>query len=126
MSAKKAIRQTIRETRLPRPLFLACVLAVALSLLVRSVMHEAAWPKVRGTVQETRVVADPIGSKRIMWKAEYRVVYSVAGREYSVWADSGVRDEGKTVVQAEIPKGIPPCWVRYNPRRPEGAVANCR
>jgi len=125
MTVKKAIGQT----KLPRPLFFVCVVAVALSLLLRSVIHEATWLRVQGMVQETRVVADPGIQTNwggpVTWKAEYRVVYSVAGREYAVWTDSGIRQDGKTLAQLQIPKPPPSCWVRYDPKRPETSFANC-
>jgi hypothetical protein len=63
---------------------------------------------------------------QLTWKAEYRVVYSIAGREYAVWADSGIREDSKAFAQLRIPKPLPSCSVQYDPKRPEVSVANCR
>jgi hypothetical protein len=124
------VKEAIRRTKLPRPLLLTCVLAVALSLLLRSAIHEASWPRVQGSVEETRVVANSgiqtNWGGQLTWKVEYRVVYTVAAREYAVWADSGIRDDSKAVAQLKIPAPLPSCWVRYNPKQPEGSVADCR
>jgi hypothetical protein len=123
------VKKAISQTKLPRPLFLACILVVALSLLLRSVIHEGNWLRVRGGVQETRIVPVPgvqtNWGGQITWKAEYRVVYSVAGRDYAVWADSGIREDSRDFAELSIPNPLPPCWVRYNPRRPGASVASC-
>ncbi len=108
----------------------AFVLVVAL-FLWRSVVHEAYWPRVQGTIQDTRVVPDHVNEAtvrggQLIWKAEYRVAYSVASREYAVWADSGIREESKTFAQLRIPKPLPSCAVQYDPRKPAVSVAKCR
>ena len=92
-------------------------------------MNGAEWVTAQGTIQDTRVVPyNALETKwgtQLTWIAEYRVVYSVGGREYSVWADSGIRGESKPEVQLRLPQFLPTCRVRYNPKEPESAVAHC-
>jgi hypothetical protein len=107
----------------------ACALVVALfALLHRGTVK---WPLVQGDIQDTRIVADhAIQTKwggELTWKAEYRVVYFAAGREYALWADSGIRGESEAGVRLALPKSPPSCRVQYNPKRPEeSGAAHCR
>jgi hypothetical protein len=84
----------------------------------------------RGNIQGTRIVADhALQTKwggQLTWRAEYRVVYSVAGREYVVWADSGVRAADEAGVRLALPQSSQSCRVQYNPKKPEASVADCR
>jgi len=109
---------------------IACTLVVALLTFLQRGSGEVKWPLVHGTVQDTRIVADrALQTKwggQITWKAEYKVAYSVAGREYVVWADSGIRDESEDGVRLAMPKSRPSCCVRYNPKKPEAATTDCR
>jgi len=88
------------------------------------------WRLTPGSIQDTRIVADHgIETKwggELMWKAEYRVAYSVASREYAVWADSGIRGESEAGVRLALPQSRPSCRVRYNPKKPEASIADCR
>jgi hypothetical protein len=74
----------------------ACALVFALYVILRHGQREAEWPLVQGTIQGTRIVADHSSETKwggqMTWKAEYRVTYSVAGREYTEWVDSGIRN----------------------------------
>jgi uncharacterized protein DUF3592 len=88
------------------------------------------WPRVPGTIQDTRIIPDHgLETKwggELTWKAEYGVDYSVAARDYAVWADSGIRGESETGIRMALPQSRPPCRVRYNPRKPEESIADCR
>ena len=89
----------------------------------------AQWTTTQGIVQDTRVVPhsayETKWGSQLIWIAEYRVVYSVGGREYSVWASSGIRDESKPDVELRLPQSRPACRVRYDVKKPESAVAYC-
>jgi hypothetical protein len=109
---------------------IAVVLAVALlALLHRSPKH-LQWSQVQGTIEDTRIVADhALQTKwggQLTWKAEYKVAYSIAGREYAVWADSGIRGEDEDGVRLLLPKQRPSCRVKYDPQSPMASVADCR
>ena|SRR5712691_11455643 len=107
----------------------ACALVVALFAFLHRGPREAKWPLVHGTIQDTRIVADHALQTRggqITWKAEYKVAYAVASREYAVWADSGIRDESEADVRLDLPQARPACRVKYNPHRPEVSIADCR
>jgi hypothetical protein len=107
----------------------ACTLVVASLAFLQSGSGKVEWPVVLGAVQDTRIVADharQIGGGQLIWRADYKVAYSVAGREYIVWADSGIRDESEDGVRLVMPKSRPSCWVRYNPEEPEISTADCR
>ena len=106
-----------------------CALAVLLVVLEHGNMNGAEQVTAQGTIQDTRVVPyNALETKwgtQLTWIAEYRVVYSVGGCEYSVWADSGIRGESKPDVQSQLPQSRPTCRVRYNLKEPESAVAHC-
>ena len=109
---------------------IACGLVVFLFALLQRGQTGVGWPTAHGDIQDTRIVVDhAIQTKRgaeLTWKAEYRVVYFAANREFAVWADSGVRSESEAGVRLALPKSHPSCRVRYNPKRPEESVADCR
>lgn len=110
------------------------VITSALVVAVFAFLHrppgEVKWRLTPGSIQDTRIVADHgIETKwggELMWKAEYRVAYSVASREYAVWADSGIRGESEAGVRLALPQSRPSCRVRYNPKKPEASIADCR
>jgi hypothetical protein len=109
----------------------ACALVVALlALLHRSQGEAVKWPLVQGNIQDTRIVADhALETKwggQVTWKAEYKVAYLVASREYAVWADSGIRGESEAGVRLALPQSLPSCRVQYNPKKPGESVADCR
>jgi hypothetical protein len=109
----------------------ACALVITLLALLRRGPGEAAeWPLVQGNIQDTRIVADHAVETKwggeLTWKAEYKVDYFVASREYAVWADSGIRFESEAGVRLALPQSRLSCRVKYNPKRPGESVANCR
>ena len=109
---------------------IAFVLAAALLALLHRGPTQLKWSQVRGTIEDTRIVADhAVQTKwgaQITWKAEYKVGYSIAGREYAIWADSGIRGEDEDEVRLLLPKSRPSCRVQYNPQTPMVSVADCR
>ena len=109
---------------------IACALVAVLFALLHRGPGEVAWPLVQGTIQDTRIVADhALQTKwggQLTWKAEYKVAYSVASRDYAVWADSGIRDESEDGVRLALPQSRPSCQVQYNPNSPGVSVVHCR
>lgn len=65
---------------------------------------------MQGTIQGTRIIPDKAVETnwggQLTWKAEYRVTYSVAGREYTVWGDSGIRRESEAAVRLALPNRV--------------------
>ncbi len=106
-----------------------CSQTLLLAFLYRR-PREIKWSLAPGNIQETRVVADhALQTKwggQLTWKAEYRIAYFVAGREYAVWGDSGIRGADEADVRLALPQSRPSCRVQYNLQRPEVSVANCR
>lgn len=107
-----------------------CALVVALFAFLYRGPREAKWQLVQGTIQDTRIVADhALQTKwggQVTWKAEYKVAYAVASREYAVWGDSGIRGESEDDVRLNLPRARSACRVKYNPQRPEVSIADCR
>jgi hypothetical protein len=68
-----------------------CALILALLAFLHRGPREAERPLVYGTIQDTRMVADhALQTKwggQVTWRADYKVAYAVATREYLVWAD---------------------------------------
>ena len=83
-----------------------------------------------GNIQDTRIVADHgLQTKwggQLTWKAEYKVAYSIAGREYAVWTDSGIRGADEADVRLALPQSRLLCRVQYDPQKPEASIASCR
>jgi hypothetical protein len=102
-------------------------LVVFLFALLHRGPEAVEWPLVQGDIQDTRIVADhAIQTKwggELTWKAEYKIAYFVASREYAAWTDSGIRGESEAGVRLALPKSLPSCRVQYNPKRPEESVA---
>ncbi len=69
-------------------------------------MNGAEWVTAQGTIQDTRIVPynalETKWGSQLTWIAEYRVVYSSGGREYAVWADSGIRGEKQARCAAAV------------------------
>jgi hypothetical protein len=109
---------------------IGCALVAVLFALSHRGPREVPWPVVQGAIQDTRIVPDhAVQTKwggQLTWKAEYRVAYSAASREYAVWTDSGIRGESEDGVRLSLPRSRPPCRVQYKPQSPEVSVANCR
>src|SRR5579864_5810936 len=101
---------------------ITCAVVAVLFAVLHRVPREVALPLVQGTIQDTRIVADhALETKwggQLTWKAEYKVVYSVASHEYAVWADSGIRGESESGVRLVLPQSRPSCRVQYNPQSP--------
>jgi hypothetical protein len=107
------------------------VLAALLFASLHRGPGDTKWHLAEGSIQDTRLVADhALQTKwggQLTWRGEYKVVYSVAGREYAVWADSGIRGEDEDGVRLALPHSRrASCRVRYNPQKPEASVADCR
>ena len=110
----------------------ATVLVLTLLLLIflyeRS--RHVKWALVQGHIQETRIVPDhALQTKwggQLTWKAEYKVSYSVAGREYAAWADSGIRADDEAGVRLLLPRSGLLCRVQYDLQKPAASVADCR
>lgn len=106
-----------------------CVLVfVSLALLHRGT-EPVKWPLVQGNIQDTRIVIDHAVETKwggeLTWKAEYRIVYFAASRQYTLWADSGIRSESEAGVRLALSQSHPSCRLQYNPKRPEETIANC-
>jgi len=88
------------------------------------------WSLAPGTIEDTRIIAEHgLETKwggELTWKAQYRVDYSVARRNYAVWADSRIRGESEIGIRLALPPSRPPCRVRFNPKKPEESIADCR
>ena len=108
----------------------ACALVALVFTLSRLGPQPPKSLLAQGTIQDVRIVPDKAVETnwggQLTWKAEYRVVYSVAGREYALWSDSGIRRESEDAVRLALPRPRSSCQVRYNPNRPQESVANCR
>jgi hypothetical protein len=107
-----------------------CTLILALLAFLHRGPREAERPLVNGTIQGTRIVVDhALQTKwggQVTWRADYKVAYTVATREYWVWADSGIRGQIEDDVRLALQRTRPTCRVRYNSQKPEVSVADCR
>ena len=116
--------------RRPAVIGVACILVIAVLALVHRTPRSPNWTLVAGRIQDTRIVADrgleTKAGGQLTWRAEYKVGYTVAGREYSVWTDSGVRGDSEPDVRLALPQFSPSCQVTYNPGNPEKSFADCR
>lgn len=106
----------------------ALVLAV-FALLLRTPRDEK-WLLAQGVVRDMKVVPDQALETKwggqAMWRAEYKVGYIVGSREFSVWADSGIRGESEASVRLALSQSAPSCRVRYNLQQPTVSTADCR
>jgi hypothetical protein len=111
------------------------ILVFAVIIGVAALLHRASLEMtgpliVKGSIQGTRIVADHAVETRwggqATWRADYKVAYLVASREYAVWADSGIRGESEAEVRLALPKSLPVCQVRYNSTKPQESIADCR
>ena len=118
----KAVARTVQ--------FAAVIAIVAVLAAVFFRGRETKRAFVPGVIQDTRVVADhgweTKWGSQLTWKAEYKVAYVVAGHEYTVWGDSGIRADSEADVRLALPPIRPPCQVRYDRAKPNLSVANCR
>lgn len=113
---------------------LAKAAAAFLSVAVLFVLYyrgqaKGQWRAVEGSILEQRIApAHAIETKagsQMIWEAEYRVGYSVDGRQYSVWSDSGVKGNSEADVRLRMEK-VSSCRVLYKPAQPETSVATCQ
>ena len=106
------------------------VFIIALFALLSVDLNGRTRQFVSGTIEDTRIVADHVSEtkwgSRLTWKAEYKVAYTVASHEYSVWTDSGIRSESEESVHPLLPSRHASCRVQYDAGRPETATADCR
>jgi hypothetical protein len=121
----------MRRSRIAQFATMCAVAAALLTLLHRRPQpQEVRWSVTQGTIRDTTIFADhAIETKwggQLTWKAEYKVGYSVANREYAVSTDSGIRGESESAVRLFLPESRPPCRVRYDSERPEVSFADCR
>jgi len=116
-----------RTTALVAALWLLAALLLAVLYRRPQGMSLAFAP---GNIRDTRIVADhALQTKwggQLTWKAEYKVAYSIAGREYAVWTDSGIQGADEADVRLALPQSRPLCRVQYDPQRPEVSIASCR
>jgi hypothetical protein len=131
---------SIMRTKLPRAklksrsllwaLFFVGISVLCVVLVVRSRFTEPGWISAAGTVRETRIVPSEAQESRygarLTWEALYTVCYVVNGHEYNTEADSGIRGGSEVEVQVSASQIHPTCLVRYNPAKPQIAVATCR
>jgi hypothetical protein len=77
----------------------------------------------REPFKDTRIIPDHgLETKwggELTWKAEYRVDYSVAGRNSAVWADSGIWGESETGIRLALPQSRPRVGCGRTPRSPK-------
>jgi hypothetical protein len=106
------------------------VLMGAAALLRRASQDATRRQIVKGSIQDTRIVADHAVETRwggqATWRVDYKVAYLASGHYYAVWADSGIRGESEAEVKLALPKSLPACEVRYNSTKPQESVAECR
>jgi hypothetical protein len=111
------------------------IITLAIVAALFAFLHHVGPPQhvsmpAQGTIQDARIVPDHAletkSGGHVTWKAEYKVSYSVASREYAVWADSGIRAESEADVARALRQSRPSCRVQYNPERPDVSVAVCQ
>ena len=99
------------------------IITLAIVAALFAFLHHVGPPQhvstpAQGTIQDTRIVPDHAletkSGGHVTWKAEYKVSYSVASREYAVWADSGIRAESEADVAMALGQSRPSCRVQYN------------
>jgi hypothetical protein len=86
------------------------------------------WQETRCAVVGSRVVRSDVAdsfSAMVMFKGEYELRYTVGGREYSLWVDSGWADTSHQFVETKLESLPEYCAfdIRYNPRKPSQAIA---
>ena len=86
-----------------------CILIVAILAFLHRRSREAEWTLVHGTIQETRIIADQALQTKwggqVTWRADYKVAYAVATREYALWADStSIRGQSEADVRLALPQ----------------------
>lgn len=120
-----------RNRFFPGKAIVAVALAVALYGILRWVDEHATprWVSVQGSLEGTRIVSEPwsgIAGRSLLWRAEYKVVYSVAGRKYVIWSDSGIKGESEDEIRLTLSARHSSCRVQYDPSKPESSAAVCQ
>jgi len=116
--------------RYPSKTIAAVAILVALYVIFRWIDQRTTprWLSVHGSVAGRRIVSEPssgIAGQSLLWKGEYKVAYSVTGREYTVWSDSGIKGESEDEIRLALAGRHPSCHVQYDPSKPESSVADC-
>lgn len=109
--------------RSPKVILLGLLFVLALvcvAYLVYAGRAGSWWVASQCKVVESRVVPAAGNS----YRGEYRVEFTVNGKAYSTWADSGVTGRDKSAVEAKVSNLNIACPVRirYNPNKPEENV----
>lgn len=86
------------------------------------------WQEASCTVAGSRVVRTVVAESFraiVMYRGEYHLRYTVEGREYYVWANSGWSDVDRQFVQDKVDSRADKCdfLIRYNPAHPSDSVA---
>ena len=133
---KHALRTSVTQwwTLRNRSIIRIAIAAVALSLtfygILRWMYPSTRWASVKGSLADTRIVSEhwseSKGSPPLLWRAEYKVAYSVAGHEYTVWSDSGIRGEDEDEIRLALSgRHASSCRVQYDVDKPDRSVAEC-
>lgn len=124
----RALKRRHKSERRWIALALICgVIGVAIYLFYAG--NTDKWPETECTVTGDRVVRDPfvVLSHRVivMYKGEFQLKYTVAGRNYYVWAPAGVSDPDQGFVKSAVHCVPDHCnfRIRYNPDNPSVAFA---
>ncbi len=92
----------------------------------RGERKRASWPQTRGKPTRTRVVTDgPTPRFPVtMYIGQCSVEYTVAGKQYSLWAGAGYLDkDSKWIADKMREYPVSSYVVRYNPQDPSDASA---
>lgn len=108
---------------------IAC--GIALCSYVLHVGNTDSWPETTCTVDSSRVMRENVADSfrnTTLYRGQYRLRYSVGGREYYVWANAGWSDANRQFVQDRVGALPDQCnfRVRYNPVNPAEAIADRR
>ena len=125
----RAHRRQHRNRRLAIVIILVAVcMGSALWLIIRT--STSSWRETTCSIVGSRVVlitarGGVYGAPVLMYQGEFKLSYNVMGQSYFVWADAGWTDLDPDSVRNRISVLPDVCdyEVRYNPRRPEQAIA---
>lgn len=112
------------------PLLVLVVAIVLLSALflwlgIRSdrASDERDWLTTSSDIIDSRVMQDQLESisgVRIIYFGEYKLRYSVAGKEYEIWQDAEVTGDSRQEIALKLANGRPYAHyaIHYNPKHP--------
>ena len=112
------------------PLLVLVVAIVLLSVLflwlgIRSdrASDERDWLTTSSDIIDSRVMQDQLESVsgvRITYSGEYKLRYSVAGRQYEIWHDAGLTGDSRDEVVLKLANSRPyeHYTIHYNPKHP--------